>query len=89
MAMGLFVGCYTSYVYNQNMLGPGMSLSLFRSTYLYLGMPNAPATDMVNFEIEVIDMARNNYTPIGYYRNGEFKPHQVAAPAGGDEEEED
>lgn len=52
-------------------------------------MPNAPATDMVNFEIEVIDMARNNYTPIGYYRNGEFKPHQVAAPAGGDEEEED
>ena len=55
---------------------------------LYLGMPNAPATDMANFEIEVIDMARNNYTPIGYYRNGEFKPHQVAAPAGGDEEED-
>lgn len=75
MAMGLFVGCYSAYVFNQNMLGPGM--------------PNAPATDMVNFEIEVIDMARNNYTPIGYYRNGEFKPHQVAAPAGVDEEEED
>ena len=40
-------------------------------------MPHAPATDLVNYKIEVIDMVRNNYTPIGYYENGEFKPHEA------------
>ena len=38
-------------------------------------MSNAAATDMVNYEIEVIDMNRNNYTPIGTYQNGEFKSY--------------
>merc|ERR1712212_842345 len=69
------IGGYVSHRYNQNMLGPGMA--------------NAPATDMVNFEIEVIDMARNNYTPIGYYKNGEFKPHQSAAPVTADNDDDD
>lgn len=34
----------------------------------------APATDMQHWEIEVVDMTRNNYTPVGEYRNGEFRP---------------
>ena len=38
-------------------------------------MPFAPATDLVNYQIEVIDMQRNNYTPIGTYSQGEFKAY--------------
>ena len=35
MAMGLLAGCYTSYVYNQNMLGPGMFFVPF-SMYVFI-----------------------------------------------------
>ena len=35
MAMGLLAGCYTSYVYNQNMLGPGMFFVPF-SMYIFI-----------------------------------------------------
>ena len=29
---------------------------------------------MENWEIQIVDMTRNNYTTIGEYRNGEFRP---------------
>jgi len=32
----------------------------------------APATDMVNWEIEIVDMDRNLYKTIGKYENGKF-----------------
>merc|ERR1712227_793 len=35
----------------------------------------APATDLANYRIEVIDMERNNFRPIGHYEGGEFKPY--------------
>lgn len=35
----------------------------------------APATDMVNWEIEVVDMTKNLYNTLGKYENGEFKPY--------------
>jgi len=38
------------------------------------GMVKAPATDIALFEIEVVDMSRNNHTPVGLYEQGQFKP---------------
>ena len=32
---------------------------------------------MVNWEIQVVDMTRNNYTAIGEYRNGQFLPFET------------
>ena len=37
-------------------------------------MVKAPATDIALFEIEVVDMSRNNHTPVGLYEQGQFKP---------------
>ena len=41
----------------------------------FLGKFWAPATDLANYRIEVIDMERNNFRPIGHYEGGEFKPY--------------
>jgi len=38
------------------------------------GRPYAPATDGANWEIEVIDMDRGNYTPIGSFAQGQYTP---------------